>query len=437
VSLGNVVASVLLLAANGFFVAAEFALLAARRSKVEQLAEEGVLGAKSARAGLRDLSVMLAAAQLGITMASLGLGAVAEPAVAGGIERLLGLTALPEGAVHAIGFALALALVVFLHMVVGEMAPKSWAISDPERSALRLAPPFRAFTVALSPAIRLLNWCANAVVKLAGVQPRNEIAVSHNARDLAMLVTESGQHGLIEGGELDLLTRALEVSGLDAEAVMVPRGDVVAVDAATGLDELEDLAARSGRSRLVVYDDELDRIRGVLHVKDLLSVGSRREQVTAASLARPALLTPESRGVEDLMLDMRQAEQHIAVVVDEYGSVTGLVTLEDLLEELVGDVEDESDRRRRGVRRRADGGWSVPGSLRPDELDAAIGFCLPNGEWETIAGYVISELDRLPEVGDTVRAHNRELRVTRLDHHRVLEVRVSQPDSPSGDLVGS
>ena len=430
-SVGNLVASVVLLAVNAFFVAAEFALLASRRSKVQQLADDGVLGAKSAQAGLRELSVMLAGAQLGITMASLGLGAVAEPAVATGIEHLLGLTALPEGAVHAIGFAIALAIVVFLHMVVGEMAPKSWAIADPERSALRLAPPFRAFTVLLSPAIRLLNWSANVVLKLVGVEPREAIAVSHNARDLAMLVTESGQHGLIAGGELDLLTRALEVSGLDAEAVMVPRRDVVGVDATTGLDELERVAARSGRSRLPVYDDDLDRIRGILHVKDLLSVDTDRTEVTAAALARPALITPESRGAEDLMLDMRQAAQHIAVVVDEYGSVTGLVTLEDLLEELVGEVEDESDRRRRGVRRRPDGSWSIPGWLRPDELETAVGFSLPEGEWETVAGYIISELDRLPEVGDTVRAHDRELRVTRLDQHRVVEVRVSKPSNTS------
>lgn len=421
----NLLIGVLLLTVNAFFVAAEFALLAARRSKIEQLEAQGVAGAASAAAGLRELSVMLAGAQLGITMASLGLGAVAEPALAGGIERLLGLTGLPEESVHLIGFAVALSIVVFLHMVVGEMAPKSWAIADPERASLRLAPPFRLFTVALSPFIHLLNATANGVVRLVGVEPQDELVMSHSARDLAMLVAQSGEHGLIDRGERDLLTRALEVSGLDAEASMVPRRDIVGVDANVGLGDIEQLAAVSGRSRLVVFDGDLDRIRGILHVKDLLSIGTANGGVTAASLARPAMVTPESRLVQDLILDMRRERQHIAVVVNEFGSVTGLVTLEDLLEELVGDVEDESDRIRRGARKRADGEWLIAGSLRPDEVATATGFRLPEGEWETVAGFMIAELDRLPARGDAVSSGDHTLTVTRLDGHRVVEIRLS------------
>lgn len=429
-NLSAALAAVALLAANGTFVAAEFALLAARRSRLEQLAADGRRGAAHALAGVRELSLMLAAAQLGITMCSLGLGAVAEPAVEDGLARLLGLAGLPPAATHAVAFALALALVVFLHMVVGEMAPKSWAISDPERSALLLARPFRAFTRLVRPFIRLLNAMANAAVRLVGVEPRDELAVSHSPADLLLLVADSAQRGTLPEEQSELLSRAIDLSALDAQSAMVPRRDVVAASADAGVDELERLARETGRSRLPVCDGELDRIRGILHVKDLLAVpDDQRAEVTAAALARPALVAPESRPLEQLMLDMRRDRQHVAIVVDEYGTVTGLVALEDLLEELIGEFEDESDRPAgdrdgRLARRRSDDAVLVPGALRPDELAERAGVALPEGEWETAAGYVIAVLGRLPEVGDTVDAEGWRLEVTKMDGHRIVELAV-------------
>jgi len=417
-----------LLLANGFFVAAEFALLAARRSRIEQLAEEGNRRARRALAGLRELSLMLAGAQLGITMCSLGLGAVAEPAVAAALEPLLLRLGLPEAPTHAIAFAIALSLVVFLHMVIGEMAPKSLAISNPERSALWLAGPFRAFTLLFRPVIGLLNGLANGVVRLCGVEPQQELAGAHAASDLLMLVRESAARGMLPREQQGLLERALDMSGLDAEAAMIPRRDVVAVPAEASVERVEAVAADSGRSRLPVYEGELDRVVGVLHVKDLLRLEpEEREAATAATLARPAFIAVESRPIEDLMLDMREARAHVAMVVDEYGSVSGIVALEDLIEELIGDFEDETDNRARGVSRRPvvrrpDGTLLLPGALRLDELEDQAGVQLPEGDYETVAGYVIAELGRLPEAGDVVDAPDCRLEVTRTDGNRVVEL---------------
>lgn len=340
------VATVALLAANGFFVAAEFALLAARRSRIEQLAAEGDRRAHHALAGIRELSLMLAGAQLGITMCSLLLGAVAEPAIADLIEGAVsGVIELPEGVLHAIGFGIALSLVVFLHMVVGEMAPKSWAISHPESSALALARPFRAFALVFRPVIRLLNFTANGVVRLVGVEPQNEVAMAHAPADLLLLLEESAGHGAIAADEHRLLTRTIELSGLDARAAMTPRRDIVAVDTAEPATAVADVVRSSGRSRIVVHEDALDHIVGSIHAKDVLLLDPpERATTTARDLARPVPITHEGHLLEDLLVEMRTSRQHLTVVVDEHDVVTGVVTLEDVLEKLIGDFEDETDR---------------------------------------------------------------------------------------------
>jgi CBS domain containing-hemolysin-like protein len=372
---------------------------------------------------------MLAAAQLGITMASLGLGAVAEPALAEVLERVFDGAPVPPAVRHTLSFTIALSVVVFLHVVVGEMVPKSWAISHPERSALRLASPFRAFALMFRPVIRVLNAFANGVVRLCGVTPQDELAVVHSPTDLALLLKESAAHGTLETEQSVLLTRALELPDLDAQAAMIPRRDVMSVAATTGIPELERIAAETGRSRLPVHSGDLDRVIGILHVKDLLNLSDEeRASATAETLARPALVTPESRRLTDLMLDMREQRQHVALVVDEYGSVSGLVALEDVIEELIGEFEDESDRPHayRGPRfpRRADGAFLIPGTLRPDELEAQTGLSLPEGDYETVAGFVISSLGRLPSVGDTVAFDDSRLEVTQVERHRLVELAI-------------
>jgi CBS domain containing-hemolysin-like protein len=427
----------LLLVGNGFFVAAEFALLAARRSRIEQLAAEGDRRAQHAAAGLRELSLMLAGAQLGITMCSLGLGIIAEPALAGLFEgwmHSIGLD-LPSSVEHGIAFALALSIVVFLHMVVGEMAPKSWAISHPEDSALLLARPFRAFAVVFRPFISLLNLLANGVVRLCGAQPQNELAMAHSSADFILMLGEAAEEGSIETDDVALLARSLELSGLDAAAAMTPRPSVVGVPSTATVEEMEQLAVETGRSRLVVYDGDLDHPTGVVHARDLLTLRAPRSTTTAADLASPVLVAPDGLALEVLFLRMQEERRHLALVVDEHGVVLGLVTMEDVLEELIGEFYDESDRSARRVRRRADGDLIAEGSLRPDELAERLGVVLPDGDWDTLAGYLIASLGRVPSEGDVVTSGTATFEVVAMDGVAVREVRirreVGSPD-PNG-----
>jgi CBS domain containing-hemolysin-like protein len=404
VNVAALVAAVVLLALNGFFVAGEFALLAARRSKIEQLGADGSKRAGRVLTGLRELTVMLAGAQLGITMASLALGAVAEPAVASIIEGVLGQWfSVGETASHVIAFVIALSIVVFLHMVVGEMAPKSWAISHPENSAMLLIGPFRLFVTIFRPLIRLLNWLGNLVVRAVGVEPQDERALTHSPADLLLLLDESAGHGSLLGHDHGLLTRSLELSGLVASDAMTVRRDIVAVPATALAAEVAAQAHATGRTRVVVHEGDLDHVRGFVHAKDLLRLPHGTWPTTdAGSLTRPIMVTPEHHRLEDLLLEMRTERQHISLVVDERGTVLGVVTLEDVIEELIGDFDDETDQPSGDWERLADGRIRMSGALRPEQFGECAGVALPEGDWQTVAGYVIASLDEIPSVGDRI-----------------------------------
>jgi CBS domain containing-hemolysin-like protein len=418
--------AVLLLALNGFFVAAEFALLASRRSRIEQLAAEGDRRARHALAGLREITLMLAGAQLGITMCSLGLGAVAEPAVAGIIEGILGEAfTLSDTTRHIIAFSIGLSIVVFLHMVVAEMAPKSWAIAHPEKSALLLARPFRLFVNILRPLIRFLNGIANIVVKAVGVEPQDERAMAHSPSDLLLLIEESAGHGGLAAEEHELLARSLELSGLTAADAMTVRRDIVAVGADATADVVAAEAHRTGRTRVVVHEGDLDHVRGFVHVKDVLRLANGTWATTVAgSITRPIMVTPEHHGLEDLLLEMRTRRQHIALVVDEHGMVMGLVTLEDVIEELIGDFDDESDRRLGDAKPLPDGGWEIPGTMRGDLFEECTGVALPEGDWQTVAGYVIDALDEIPAEGERVQTELGEFEVVTMDGYAIETMHV-------------
>ena len=419
-----------LLALNGFFVAAEFALLASRRSRIEQLAAEGDRRARHALAGLREITLMLAGAQLGITMCSLGLGAVAEPAVAGIIEGVLGeVFTLSDTTRHIIAFSIGLSIVVFLHMVVAEMAPKSWAIAHPEKSALLLARPFRLFVGLLRPLIRFLNGIANITVKAVGVEPQDERAMAHSPSDLLLLIEESAGHGGIAAEEHELLARSLELSGLTAADAMTVRRDIVAVGADATADVVAAEAYRTGRTRVVVHEGDLDHMRGFVHAKDVLRLANGTWSTTVAgTISRPIMVTPEHHGLEDLLLEMRTRRQHIALVVDEHGMVLGLVTLEDVIEELIGDFDDESDRRLGDAQPLAGGGWKIPGTMRVDLFEECTGVALPEGDWHTVAGYVIDVLDEIPAEGEVLHTDIGEFEVVEMDGYAIetLHVRLAE-----------
>ncbi len=418
--------AMILLALNGFFVAAEFSLLASRRSRIEQLAAEGDKRARHALAGLRELTLMLAGAQLGITMCSLGLGAVAEPAVGRIIEGVLGeVFTLSDTARHLIAFTIALSIVVFLHMVVGEMAPKSWAISHPENSSLLLARPFRLFARIFRPLIRLLNWLANAVVRLVGVEPQDERAMAHSPSDLLLLIEESAGRGGIAADEHQLLARSLELSGLTAANAMTPRRDIVSVAADETAAVVAEAAHRTGRTRVIVHEGDLDHVRGFVHAKDVIRLEHGTWSTTqAGSIVRPVMVTPEHHGLEDLLLEMRTERHHIALVVDEHGLVLGLVTLEDVIEELIGDFDDESDRRLGECERLADGSYQMNGTTRVEHFEECTGVALPEGDWQTVAGYVIDALDDIPSEGDRVLTDIGEFEVVGMDGFAIDTLRV-------------
>ena len=339
------IAAALLLLANAFFVAVEFALIASRRTALEPLIEQGDRRARRAIAAIRELNLQLAGSQLGITMASLGLGAVAEPAFAHLVEsglEALGLD-LPEGLVHGIGFTVALAIVVFLHMVIGEMAPKNIAIAAPERTLLALSGANRLYVTLFRPVIRALNALANLGMRSLGVEPRDELATAHTPEELARLLAESREEGILGATTHELMTGALRFGHREVASVLVPRDRIVAVRRAATVAEAERLVVDSGVSRLLVLDDDRT-VTGFVHAKDLLTVPNEaRSRPVPLARIRRVLVLDETMPLDRALVEIRRARTHLAAVVDADRAFVGLVTLEDVLEALVGDIIDESD----------------------------------------------------------------------------------------------
>jgi CBS domain containing-hemolysin-like protein len=346
--------AVVLLAANGVFVAKEFSLIASRRTKLEGLAEDGSVQARWALEAASELPLQLASSQLGVTMASLGLGAVAEPTVAGGLEHLFGMGGwLPHAVASTLGLVLGLGIVVFFHMVVGEMVPKYVALADPEKVLLKLAVPNRAYVALFRPIIRTLNAVGNAATALFGVVPRDELESTHTAEEIASMLAASREEGLIEEVAHDLLTGALDFGERQVRAVMVPRDEISWVPRTATVEDAERLVVTSGHSRLIVAGRDLDEVVGFIHAKDLLTVpASARNRPLPVARIRRVLVLPESRSLDDVLVGMRRSRTHLGVVVDGDRHVTGLATLEDVLEDLVGDIVDESDSRATRVRPR-------------------------------------------------------------------------------------
>ena len=342
----SLLVALLLLLANGFFVAVEFALIASRRTKLEALAEQGSTRARIAVGSMRHLNLQLAGAQLGITMASLLLGFVAEPAVAGLIEdATTTFVDLPERLVHTIGFVVALTIVAFLHMVIGEMVPKNVAIADPERTLLALALPNRAYVTLFGPILRVLNGLSNAGVRLFGVEPRDDLATAASADELALMLGASRDEGLIEEVAHQLLTGALDLGDRSISTVMVPRDGIVWLPRTATPADAETLVLSSGHTRLLVAGEDVDDLLGFVHAKDLLTLsGAARRRPLPLGRVRRMLVLASRTSLDDALLAMQQARVHVAVVADLDGRTLGIATLEDVIEALVGDIRDESDR---------------------------------------------------------------------------------------------
>lgn len=432
----------LLLLANGFFVAAEIALLAARRARIEERAEAGDPRAVRALGALRELSVTFSGAQLGITMASLGLGAVAEPAVASLLSELMGGLALNPTMRAVLAFAVALSIVVFLHMVVGEMAPKNLALARAEEVSLRVARLFGWFVTLFRPLIVGLNATANGLIRLVGVEPVDEQKLVHSPDELLLALRESRRHGTVQPQDARVMSAVLRLAEIDAEAAMTPRVDLVALPAAESPERVLAVAGETGLTRLPVYLGDLDRVIGIVNVKDVLIRDPEElEQRTLTDLLRPLPAVPESRDLERLLHEMRTERLHAVLVVDEYGGTAGLVTLEDVLEELLGEIEDEFDTESAGADHPAKRVWIVPGTLRRDELRRLTGCELTGGEAETVSGVVTERLGRLVRRGDRIETEDGwRLRVVDVGRHRAAEVEVLAPEGwepPAGEDGGA
>jgi CBS domain containing-hemolysin-like protein len=414
----------LLIFANGVFVAAEFALVRSRRSRIEQLASEDSRGAGSVIDQLDHIDEYLAACQLGITMASIGIGFLGEPAVAELIEPIFG--GLSHGVAVGISVAIAYTLTTTLHVVVGEQAPKYFAIARPEGSARRLAGPLRWFRRISGPITVALTWMSNGLVRLFGVRP-SELEDQPTAEDLKVLISQSAVGGDLDPGEAVMLGGVFHLHEQEAREIMTPIPAVVTVDYSAKVSEALDLCTSSGHNRLVVVEDgNADRVRGIVHalrlVRLLMSDGPDAKIEAAV---RDALIVPETKPLDDLLTELQRQRSSIGVVIDEYGRTVGIVTIEDILEEVVGEIEDETDPLAGSLRQLANGDWYVRGHVSLGDLsDRGIELPVDTDAYNSVGGYVFGELGRLPKRGDLITADGYEIRVESVRENRIEAVRI-------------
>ena len=420
-----VLVGVLLTLGTAMFVAAEFSLVALDRSAVERSVEAGDTGSAGVLAALGRLSTQLSASQVGITLTTLLVGFLVQPSVAALLADPLGATGLPKGALEPVAVALALLLATAFSMVLGELMPKNLAISAPLHTAQLVALPMRVFVLVARPLITVLNGSANIILRSVGVEPKEELSSARTPQELASLVRRSAEAGTLGQTTARLVTRTLNFGERTAADVMTPRLRCVVVQRDDTAADVLRLARSSGHSRFPVVDEGLDDVVGVVHVKRAVAVPhARRAEVPAAALASEALLVPETVRLDPLLVQLRAHGLQLAVVVDEYGGTSGVVTLEDVIEEIVGEVADEHDRNRFGGSRSMDGSWVVPGLWRPDEMRERVGADVPDdGAWETVGGFVMARLGRVPVLGDSVEVPAGLLRVVRMDGRRVDQVR--------------
>jgi CBS domain containing-hemolysin-like protein len=427
----------LLIVGNGLFVAAEFALVSVRRGQVEELVDGGDRRARTVLRELSHLSFTLSAAQFGITATSLLLGFVAERAIGETvIQPALDLVGVPAGARVGIAVALAFLLSTVTQMVVGELFPKNLAISRPLDVARAVTPLTRTFGVVLRPVIWVFDSAAEWITRrVFRVEVTTELASGHSLDELARIIAASGQEGALSEDQTRLLRRAVELGDSRAGEVMVPRPDVVWLTEEDTLDELRRVAARTGHSRFPVRAGSGDEVRGTVHVKDLLLVAPTAHASTPVTeVLQEALIVPESQPLRVLLSALRREQRTFAVVVDEFGGTAGIVTVEDVLEVLVGDIEDEFDESDASVRRVGAGRHLVRGTLRTELLEERLGLEVPDGAYETVAGYVLDQLGHIPVAGETVRTDELELRVTGVEGVRITELLVTdrRPRGPAG-----
>src|SRR6185503_5005255 len=415
--------------ANGFFVAAEFSIVTVRKTRVDQLIAEGNRRARAVRRAVSDPDSYIAATQLGITMASIGLGWVGEPALASMIQPTLSSfpNAIAEATAHSIAVAIAFAIVTALHIVLGELAPKTIALDKPETTALLVVKPTELFMKTFWPFIVVLNGTGRAVVRMLGLQGGGGHSMVHSEAELKMLVTASQEAGVLEEQEEQMLHRVFGFGDLTAGQVMIPRTELVAVPAETSVPDLVIKIGHGPHTRLPVYRTDLDDVVGMLHVTDLLrALVPGEPRATAGSLAREVLTVPVTLGADDLLAEMRRRRAREALVIDEYGGTAGLVTFESLMERIIGEIPGEMGAQTRTTLR-GDGSADIDGLALVSDFNAQFGLHVDEDTYTTVGGYVLGRLGRRARVGDTIDVEGRKLRVEAVDGLRVAKVWLSKP----------
>jgi CBS domain containing-hemolysin-like protein len=431
----RLLAVLLLVGANGFFVSAEFALVSADESRLAGLAESGDRLARAVRRSRDHLGLYLSSCQIGITLASLGLGWIGEPAIARTLVVLF--RGVPEPfdviATHAVAVVIAFTLITYLHVVLGEQAPKALAIFHPEQTSRWIIRPLILFTRAGRPLIWAINESANALLRLFAVRLPTEAEQVHSPEEIMVLVKRSHAVGMVEQDEQEMIHGVFELTRTVAREVMTPRLDIVAVPADVAFEELVATVGRSGHSRLPVYREGLDGVVGVVLAKDLLTLaaGQQRDSFDVTQIMREPYFVPDTKPIDELLAELRRLKVHMAIVVDEFGGTDGLVTLEDLIEEIVGEIYDEYDVARPIYTTTPGGQPLIDGGAPIDEVNERYELQLPEEDYDTLGGFILGELGHVPKRGDVARVAGADLIVERVDNRRVRLVRLLKRDGES------
>jgi CBS domain containing-hemolysin-like protein len=421
------IAVIVLVLANGFIVAAEFALVRSRRSKLEELAADGQGAARRVIKQVDEISEYLSACQFGITLASLGIGFLGEPAIAVLVEPVFG--SLSHGVAAALSIGVAYVLVTALHITAGEQVPKIFAIVKAESVAVRVARPLDWFNIAMRPFIHVLNAASNAVLRLMGINPNAEFSENQSPEELRFLIAQAQTGGSLDPGEAGMLQGVFHLHEQEARQVMTPIPAVVTVDVSEDVETALRRCISSGHTRLLVTEDEnQDRVRGIVHSNSLArQLMAEGPNASIESLVRDAPIVPETKPLDDLLADLQRQRSSMAVVVDEYGRVAGIVTVEDIIEEVVGEIADETDPAGGEIRRLANGDWFVRGHVAvTDLLDYGLELPVDTDAYNSVGGFVFAQLGRLPKRGDTITANGYSIRVESVRENRFEAVRIRE-----------
>ncbi len=433
----NLFLTVFLLLSNGFFVASEFAIVSVRKTRIAQRAKEGNTDAKIALHEIEHLDKTIAATQLGITISSIGLGWVAEATLVKIIEPLFAF--LPDMlkvfATHSLAVAIAFIIVTFLHVVLGELMPKSVALQYPEKTTLVIARTMSIVTKIFTPFIFILNGFANWLLALFKVPPANHAHLVHTTEELDMIINESHKGGVLNDTEKEILQNVFKFSDTLAKQVMVPRPDVVSIQIGTTVEDINKIIVENQYTRYPVYSEDLDDILGILHIKDIYKLMTQGKDINLKEILREGVLVPETMTMDNLVLEFKEKKAQMALVIDEFGGVSGLITLEDVLEEIFGEVQDEFDEEEAEIRQIYENEYIANAMMRVDEFNEFFELNIDDEDVDTIGGLVVKSLGHIAKQNDEVKIDNFIFSVLEVDGARIVKIKIKKEDiqEPQGE----